>query len=248
MNCYQHSDQVATAFCRSCGRALCTACQMRANGTVFCPEHAPVGASATADSGASNPYVGSPGTAPIAQSTGVQTSPGLAFLLGLIPGVGAIYNAQYVKGLVHALIFGLLMSLADATEGTAGHPFLIILSVVFYFYMPFEAYHTARKRQAGLPVDEWSSVISSEHFSSRAPAFPIVLIVIGVLFLLDSLHIIPFREVGRFWPVLLIVVGALMLNSRLAIRVGKRPVTSKEQNTWEQAAASDVAAGTSHER
>ena len=26
-------------------------------------------------------------------------SPGLAFLLGFIPGVGAIYNGQYVKGI-----------------------------------------------------------------------------------------------------------------------------------------------------
>ena len=32
-------------------------------------------------------------------------SPGLAFFLGWIPGVGAIYNGQYAKGLVHAVAF-----------------------------------------------------------------------------------------------------------------------------------------------
>ena len=33
-------------------------------------------------------------------------SPGLAFLLGFIPGVGAIYNGQYVKGLIHVVVLG----------------------------------------------------------------------------------------------------------------------------------------------
>ena len=40
-------------------------------------------------------------------------SPGLAFVLGLIPGVGAIYNGQYVKGLVHVIVLGTLISLVD---------------------------------------------------------------------------------------------------------------------------------------
>ena len=39
-------------------------------------------------------------------AAGEYLAPGLAFALGFIPGVGAIYNGQYLKGLVHALIFG----------------------------------------------------------------------------------------------------------------------------------------------
>ena len=59
-----------------------------------------------------NPYLqtAAPPVAP------VNNSPGFAFVLGLIPGVGAIYNGQYLKGLVHAIIFGLLISLANAVE------------------------------------------------------------------------------------------------------------------------------------
>ncbi len=81
--------------------------------------------------------------------------------------------------------------------------------------MPFEAYHTAKKRQAGTRVDEWSSLLSQSRYTGRAPVGPIILILIGVVFLLDSLHLIQFRQFGRFWPVILIVIGAYMLYARL---------------------------------
>jgi len=165
--------------------------------------------------GASNPYYQAP--APAAPpTTGVQTSPALAFVFGLfIPGVGAIYNGQYLKGLVHAIIFGLLISLISSSEDTPGQPFLAMMLVGFIFYMAFEAYHTAQKRRQGIPVEEWSSLIGSSRYRSRFPIGPIMLIAIGVLFLLDTLHVIEFRQIGRFWPVILILVGAFMLYSRL---------------------------------
>jgi hypothetical protein len=134
----------------------------------------------------------------------------------LIPGVGAIYNGQYVKGLMHAVIFGLFISMIDGMGHTGGAPFFGMLTAAFYFYMPFEAYHTARKRQLGLPVDEWSSLVIANRFGARAPIGPVLLIVLGILFLLDSLKLVPLSELGRFWPVLLILIGAGMLYSRLA--------------------------------
>jgi Domain of unknown function (DUF5668) len=222
MNCYLHSDVSATAFCRGCGRALCPACQIPADGTVFCAEHVPASAYAPASgpyypSGTAN-YLGGTGnpyTAPPPPPQPIQTSPGLAFLLGLIPGVGAIYNGQYVKGLMHAVIFGLLVSITSNIHGGA-EPLFGILIAVFFFYMPFEAYHTARKRQLGLALDEWSSLVVSNRFGSRAPVGPVLLIGLGVLFLLDSLHILPLSELGRFWPVLLILIGAGMLYGRIS--------------------------------
>jgi Domain of unknown function (DUF5668) len=175
----------------------------------------PAGASA-----ASNPYAQSPAFSPVAP---VQTSPGLAFLLGWIPGVGAIYNGQYLKGLVHAVIFGLLISLISGTENSSGQPLLVMMLIGFIFYMPFEAYHTAKKRQMGIRVDEWSSLLSQSRYTGRAPVGPVVLILIGVVFLLDSLHLIEFREIGRFWPVILIVVGAYMLYTRVSGRAEVPP-------------------------
>lgn len=174
-------------------------------------------------SAASNPYVHpSPAFGPVAP---VETSPGLAFFLGWIPGVGAIYNGQYVKGLVHAVIFGLLISLISSAENSPGVPLLVMMLVGFVFYMPFEAYHTAKKRQMGIRVDEWSSLLSQSRYMGRAPVGPVILILIGVLFLLDSLHLVEFRDIGRFWPVILIVVGAYMLYNRVSGRADTPPAS-----------------------
>ncbi len=250
MNCYLHPDTPATAFCRACGRPLCALCMRTVDGTVYCLDHVPApayagGSAAGADpnvAGAPNPYFQA--TPPVAGPR-VQNSPGLAFVLGFIPGVGAIYNGQYIKGLVHAIILGLLISLLDATDNTAGQPLLAMLLAVFVFYMAFEAYHTAKKRQLGLPLEEWSSLVARPAGpGSRAPVGPILLIAIGVLFLLDTLNLIHFREIGRFWPVLLILLGAYMLWSRVTTTPGApngRPYRSATDTS------ANTAMGTRHD-
>ncbi len=90
MNCQNHPDVSATAFCRSCGRPLCDACRRDAYGTVYCAEHAPAPAGTP-------PPPPAPGPMPAGYSQGA-VNPGLALFLGFIPGVGAIYNGQYAKG------------------------------------------------------------------------------------------------------------------------------------------------------
>ena len=199
MNCFKHSEVAAVAFCRTCGRPLCQACQRSVQGTVVCEEHTP------------QPVVPPP-PAPLASGT----SPGLAFVLGLIPGVGAIYNGQYAKGVVHVVIFGLLISVisSGATEGL--EPLFGLLIAIWYFYMPFEAFHTASKRQLGQPVDEFSSLVPLKTRRPGLPIGPVLLIALGGLFLLTNLGYLEFRQVIRYWPVILIVLGAYMLYCRLA--------------------------------
>lgn len=205
MNCLNHPDTTAVAYCRTCGKALCESCKRMAQGVVFCEEHAPV----TASPQAALP----PASQVVPAGTGV--SPGLAFILGLIPGVGAIYNGQYAKGLVHAVVFGLLISIQASGAGGA-EPLFGILTAAWVFYMAFEAYHTARKRMLGIPVDEFSSLV---EFNPRSRSFPVgavALIVIGVLFLMNTLEILRLEQVLRFWPVALIALGAYMLYVRMS--------------------------------
>ena len=73
-------------------------------------------------------------------------NPALAALLGFIPGVGAMYNGQYAKGLVHLIVFAILVSLADHS-GIFG-----LFVAAWIFYQAFEAYHTARARREGTPL------------------------------------------------------------------------------------------------
>ena len=94
-------------------------------------------------------------------------------------------------------------------------PLLGLMIAAWWFYMPFEAYHTARKRRSGEPVDEFSSLLNL-HGANRFPAAAVLLILLGALLLLSTLELVSFRSVARYWPVLLIAAGVFMLYQRLA--------------------------------
>ncbi len=207
MNCQNHPDIAATAYCRSCGKSLCDACRHDAYGTVYCAEHAPAPAAAAPPA--------TPGPIPPPYPPRGDVNPGLALFLGFIPGVGAIYNGQYAKGLVHAVIFGVLISILSASPGDLA-PVFGILVPVWIFYMAFEAYHTARKRLAGEPVDEFSSIIKFGGHPNNAPVAGVVLVVLGVVLLLHTLRIFDFEYLTRYWPVLLIAAGAYLLYARFS--------------------------------
>ncbi|HEY6433844.1 MAG TPA: DUF5668 domain-containing protein [Acetobacteraceae bacterium] len=72
--------------------------------------------------------------------------PMLAALLGVIPGVGAMYNGQYAKAIAHVLIFAVLASLSD---NSSIFGFLVAAWVV---YQVFDAYQTAMARRDGHPL------------------------------------------------------------------------------------------------
>jgi TM2 domain-containing membrane protein YozV len=201
-------------YCRACGKALDAASVHTAHGTIYCLAHLPVDAAGYSDSPDAGPYA-SPYTAktppPIPHS---DVSPGVAFVLGLIPGVGAIYNGQYAKGLIHVFIVGMLFTLVSSNDIGGYEPLFGVLIPAFFGYMAFEAYHTAKLRRMGQPVDEFSSLVPG-HGGSRFPAAPILLIALGVVFLLNNLELVELRRLLRYWPVMLIVLGVYMLYLRM---------------------------------
>jgi TM2 domain-containing membrane protein YozV len=75
-------------------------------------------------------------------------NPAAAAVLGLIPGVGAMYNGQFFKGLIHVVIFAVLVSLAHVS-GIFG-----IFIPAWILYQSFEAFHTAKALRDGLPVPD----------------------------------------------------------------------------------------------
>ena len=234
MNCANHPEAPAVAYCRECGKPLCETCRRPADGTVYCEEHAHGPAWAAPPPPPAPPPLPftapdpPPYTAPEATPytttqpprpaiTDPGASPGLAFLLGFIPGVGAIYNGQYVKGLIHVVVFGLLISIVGNDEmGENLQPLFGMMIAVWIFYMAFEAYHTAKRRQLGQPVDEFSSIVPRAGHPARFPLAPTVLIAVGILFLLHNLNILRLGELLRYWPVALICLGAYMLYERLS--------------------------------
>jgi hypothetical protein len=215
MNCQNHVDVPATAYCRTCGKPVCEECRRDAFGTVYCSEHAPAPAGQMPPApgpGAPPPY---PMGLPRQGYAYDDASPGLALFLGLIPGVGAIYNAQYAKGMVHAVVWGVLVSIANSRAAHGLEAVFVIGIIAWMAYMAFEAYHTARKRRMGEPVDEYSSLLDLRG-RHNVPVAGILLIVLGILLLLHTLELLDFEYVARYWPVLLIAVGAYLLYGRFA--------------------------------
>jgi TM2 domain-containing membrane protein YozV len=212
MNCFYHAEAPNVAFCIHCGKALCNQCVRNVRGSVYC-----------------EPCLGDfvEGKASSASSSGpkheaasvVGTNPGAAFALGLIPGVGAIYNGEFLKAAVHILIFGTLVSLADATDAAL----FGLASAAFYFYMPFEAYYTAKKRMLGAqgimletPIDRLQQQFGS--MKDRELWGGIALVVVGGLYLLGNLDFFDLHRIARLWPAGLVLLGVWLLNRHQKVR------------------------------
>ncbi len=134
MDCVNHTGVSATAYCQSCGKALCANCvRNAAGGQILCEP------CWTSWHSFQQPFVVPPVGSP---------SPALAAVLGLIPGVGAMYNGQFIKGLIHVVIFAVLVSAAHVS-GIFG-----LLIAGWVFYQVFEAYHTAKARREGRPLPD----------------------------------------------------------------------------------------------
>jgi len=235
MNCAVHTQTQAVAFCRTCGKALCEDCKRDVMGAIYC-----------------EPCIaarlqGQPATAPTAMPPSASVpgtpSPVMAGLLGFVPGVGAMYNGQFMKAFAHVVIFVLLI-LATRMSGLFG-----VLIAFFVFYMAFEAYKTAEARRFGLPAPDplgldkmfglqemhthtpsGTAAPSGNVVTSAAPPLQIepppppqenapigaiVLIGLGVLFLLSNFGMF---SVDHLWPLFLIGIGLWIAYKRTSQR------------------------------
>ncbi|MFC6646812.1 hypothetical protein ACFQBQ_14730 [Granulicella cerasi] len=142
------------AYCQDCGRPLtretirnvgtgvfCEPCLEIRLGTAGAP---PAGAAYTPGAVPPPPPSAAPGTMPPVPG---EPSPALAGFLGLIPGVGAMYNGQFAKGIAHIIIFAVLCSFSDHVSEFFGW-----LVAGWVFYQVFDAIHTARARRDGTPL------------------------------------------------------------------------------------------------
>lgn len=172
MTCANHPEREKVAFCQNCGKPLCQECTRTVGSAVFCEPCLAAkltGAGSPPPADAGFPSSGSVGGGDYTATAGTYTytdpatgftvngavpppfppgspNPGLAALLGIMPGVGAMYNGQYAKAVVHLGVFAILVSLADK-NGIFG-----LFVAGWLVYQIFEAYQTARARRDGTPL------------------------------------------------------------------------------------------------
>jgi hypothetical protein len=168
MNCATHNQVAAAAYCRTCGKALCTNCVRDIRGAIFC-EQCLVDRMGTA-----LPPAPPAGTKPPNASFAERVpSPGMAAVLGFIPGVGAMYNGQFMKGFLHVMAFVCLIWMADHFG-----PIMVPVFFAYFFYLVFDAYKTAHALELGQPVpdpfgfERMFGPTPRPHYSAAAPPVP----------------------------------------------------------------------------
>ncbi len=187
MKCAVHPDADATGYCRNCGKALCPVCTRNVQGMVYC--EACLGAMI------SQPPVSVPGG-----------RPALAAMLGIVPGLGAVYNAQYIKAIIHVGVFALIVTILSTTNSTGVATFFGIGLGGFVLYMMVDAYRVAMARATGQMLPDLPYVTPGAKAIG-----PFILIGIGIVFLLVNFGWLDFdRLIDVWWPVILIAAGGLL--------------------------------------
>jgi len=216
MNCAVHPEAEASGYCRDCGKAMCANCVRPVKDVYYCEDclakvmgvgSTPPVAVATSDPGALPVGVPAP-QAPPPTNAG---NPGVAFLLGLIPGLGAIYNGEYNKALLHIVIFAFIILGLSSDLGDGLQAIFILAICIFPWYMAIDALRVAKAKATGTQLTD-----PLESWSKNRPVGPILLIGMGLLVLLHNFGFFDFFRVRQvLFPIILIGVGFLMLRNRM---------------------------------
>jgi hypothetical protein len=145
-----------------------------------------------------------------------KSSPAVATLLSLVcPGLGAAYNGQTSKALVHFAIFASFFQMAIVTDGSM--PFFIFGFIGTWLYAAVDACRTSQLMRSGLAPEAVEDAIARRLYGNPL-AWSMTLIVLGTLFLLHTLLGIQL-PVRQFLPVALVALGGYMLYDYISRRL-----------------------------
>jgi TM2 domain-containing membrane protein YozV len=183
-----------TPTCARCHRPIPEGQRLQHRGVIYCLEC--VGRSLNGDASSEKAR---------------RRSPGLAIILSLVPGLGQMYNGQMFKGVVVLVAF-LTLASGGGPLGMWDHSGLnTAFLVTLYFWNLFDAYWTAQRiNRAELPGVLSYSAPSAQ--SSAAPAWGVLLIVLGFLFLLNNFGV-TWLTWDRVWPMAILALGVWLLVS-----------------------------------
>jgi TM2 domain-containing membrane protein YozV len=192
MYCSYHTGSVARVQCSGCARPLCQACDHRIKGYAYCQDCIVLGVE-----GLSRDYNN-------ARPSGRAR---LAALFALFPGMGAVYNHQNIKGVVH---FVAIVGLFQFTALHVASGFFALAGVAFYLCSIVDAYRTAQLIARGV-----TAAADEERFKQslikRAPLIGIVLITAGLLLVIQIVRPFAFITYARLFPIALIILGGYLL-------------------------------------
>jgi hypothetical protein len=133
-------------------------------------------------------------------------SPRAATLLAIIPGLGAAYNGQNIKALMHFAVTVGLWHLADIFEQPFS-PLFVTGGVAFYLFTIYDARQSAERQREGEDLRREDELLR-QSLRRRARAWGGVLLGVGVV---SFLHIFFDAPIHGLWPLLLIAAGVYLL-------------------------------------
>lgn len=196
MKCTYHPNNLASARCGSCDRSLCAACDHRIKGYPYCQDCIVAGIDLLRQNANGQP-----------QQPREGKSPAAALLLGLIPGLGAAYNGQPVKALVHFVVTAGFWTLADVFHSSL-EVTCALASLAFYIYSLYDAFRSAQRQRSGADLHEEDEQLR-QFLRARTNLWGGLLIGIGAL---TMLHVFFPSQTHRFWPLLLVAAGLYLLS------------------------------------
>jgi len=196
MYCSYHAKNPAVVQCNQCARPLCPACDHRIRGFPFCQDCIVNGVELLRQQSQST----------ASRVIGRKSSPFVATLLSFVPGLGAAYNGQTSKAIVHFAIFASFFQMAVLTQGVH---FFVLGVLGTWLFAAVDACRTAQLMRAGLAPETEEDVIARRLYGNPF-AWGVTLIVIGTVFLLQTLLGVQLH-VRQLLPVALVAVGAYML-------------------------------------
>jgi hypothetical protein len=206
MFCVFHPTNAATSQCAGCNRALCPNCDHRIKGYPHCEECIVRGVAALKRPAE---WRGDP-PAPLAVVRPAQKSRAkLATLCAFVPGLGAVYNRQNLKALVHFLGVVGLAQIADVTNVEL----FGVGSAIFYLYTIIDANRTAKAIAAGIDPREDEARMKWTFARHRA-AWGAGLCAVALVVALSSLATLPIGlSPSRVWALVLFASGAYLIAS-----------------------------------
>src|SRR5258705_12624456 len=148
-----------------------------------------------------------------------SSSPFIATLLSFVPGLGAAYNGQAAKAIVHFAIYASFFQMAVLTQGVH---FFILGVLGTWLFAAVDVCRTAQLIRAGLTPETEEDVIARCLYGNPF-AWGITLVVIGTLFLLHTLLGVQL-PVRQLLPVALVALGIYMLFDYVRRRRGSNRI------------------------
>jgi LiaI-LiaF-like transmembrane region len=187
MKCSYHPNVESQSFCTTCNKPLCAECSHQIKSKTYCQDCLIRGAE---------------WAAAVKDLHVPADSPKRAALCSIVPGMGAVYNGEYLKAITFFAVFACLVILGDDVHGVFGFG-----AFAFLIFTMFDSYRTAEIRTRA-QIEVGRQVIQPARDKSVI-GWGMFLIVLGVLFLIQNM--IPYRFLHHLWPLVFILLGGYLV-------------------------------------